>query len=285
MEYRREHEEDGMSMNLNPELSGKIKKYWDERAKDTKPASAQATTYDVFLRDLEIAKFKQKISEASLPEGSTIVDLGCGDGYATVNIAAAFPSLRFIGFDWSEDMLALGRKRCSALPGLTERMSFRQGDMRRISDALHAEKFEVFLTSRSLINLMYSEEQYGAIAQIAEHLKPGGYYFGIENFMQGQRNFNQLRIAMGLPEIPVRWHNHFFEEQEYIERTAAHFDSLEFESFLSSYYLATRVIYSAGCHLAGEEPDYFHPIHQTAGKLPPIGDFCPIKLVSMRRKL
>ena len=96
--------------------------------------------------------------------------------------------------------------------------------MRRISDALHAEKFEVFLTSRSLINLMYSEEQYGAITQIAEHLKPGGYYFGIENFMQGQRNFNQLRIAMGLPEIPVRWHNHFFEEQEYIERTAAHFE-------------------------------------------------------------
>jgi len=38
-------------------------------------------------------------------------------------------------------------------------------------------------------------------------------------------------------------------------------------------------------NLVGEEPDYFHPIHQTAGKLPSIGDYCPIKLVSMRRKL
>jgi ubiquinone/menaquinone biosynthesis C-methylase UbiE len=276
--------EDGMSTNLDPELSGKIKQYWDERARGTEPASAQATTYDVFLRDLEIAKFKQKISDASLPQGSTVVDLGCGDGYATVNIAAAFPSLRFIGIDWSEDMLALARKRCSAQPGLQERMSFRQGDMRRLSDAVQAEKFEVFLTSRSLINLMFPEEQYGTIAQIAEHLKPGGYYFGIENFMQGQNNFNRLRVAMGLPEIPVRWHNNFFDEQEYVARTAKHFDSLAFESFLSSYYLATRVIYSAGCHLEGKEPDYFHPIHQTAGKLPPIGDFCPIKLVSMRRK-
>jgi len=273
-----------MTAITNPELSGKIKQYWDERAKGTEPASVQAKTFDVFLRDLEIAKFKQKIAEIALPEGSTVVDLGCGDGHATVNVAAAFPTLRFIGIDWSDDMLTLARQRCTAHSGLAERMSFRQGDMRRVSDVLKGKKFEVFLTSRSLINLMYSEEQYRAIEQIAEHLKPGGYYFGIENFMQGQNNFNALRVAMGLPEIPVRWHNHFFDEQEYIARTAKHFDSLEFESFLSSYYLATRVIYSAGCHLMGEEPDYFHPIHRTAGRLPPIGDFCPIRLVRMRRK-
>ena len=160
----------------------------------------------------------------------------------------------------------------------------REAWRRRVSDVLHGEKFEVFLTSRSLINLMLPEEQYGTIAQIAEHLKPGGYYFAIENFQGGQKNFNQARMAMGLPEIPVRWHNYFFDEQEYVEKTAKHFDSLTFESFLSSYYLATRVIYSAACHLEGKEPDYFHPIHQVAGKLPPIGDFCPIKLVSMRRK-
>jgi ubiquinone/menaquinone biosynthesis C-methylase UbiE len=269
---------------IDHELFGKIKQYWDERAGSTDPASAQATTYDVFMRDLEIAKFKQKISEASLPAGSTVVDLGCGDGHATVNVAAAFPSLRFIGIDWSANMLALARKRCSAHQGLSERTSFHEGDMRRVSNVLHGEKFEVFLTSRSLINLMLPEEQYGAIAQIAEHLKPGGYYFGIENFVGGQKNFNQARVAMGLPEIPVRWHNHFFDEQEYLEKTAKHFDSLTFESFLSSYYLATRVIYSAGCHIEGKEPDYFHPIHQVAGKLPPIGDFCPIRLVSMRRK-
>jgi hypothetical protein len=75
-----------------------------------------------------------------------------------------------------------------------------------------------------------------------------------------------------------------FEEKEFIARTEKYFDSHAFESFLSSYYLATRVIYSAACHLMGEEPDYFHPIHKTAGRLPPLGDFCPIKLVSLRRK-
>lgn len=274
-----------MSSVSDSKLSNDIKQYWDERARGTEPTSTQATTYDVFLRELEIAKLKEKIFAASLPEGSTVVDLGCGDGHATVSLAASFPLIRFIGIDWSEDMLTLAEKRCENQEGLRGRVSFRQGDMRRLSDAVQAEKFEVFLTMRSLINLMLPEEQYGTLVQIAEHLKAGGYYFGVENFMQGQTNFNQLRVAMGLPEIPVRWHNNFFVEQEYVTRIASHFDSIEFDSFLSSYYLATRVIYSAGCHSVAEEPDYFHPIHRTAGRLPPIGDFCPIKLVSMRRKL
>jgi len=267
------------------QLSDDIRQYWNDRARSTDPDSKQATTYDVFLRELEIAKLKEKLAACSLPRGSAIVDLGCGDGYATVSLAAALPEVRVIGVDWSEEMLGLAQQRLSAEPAISDRVSFRQGDMRRLSESLGDERFAAFTTMRSLINLMLSEEQYATINQIGEHLEPGGYYFCIENFVGGQTNFNRLRTAMGLPEIPVRWHNHFFDEEEFVAQTATLFDSLEFESFLSSYYLATRVIYSAGCHLVGEEPDYFHPIHQTAGKLPPIGDFCPIKLVTMRRKL
>ena len=267
------------------QTSEEIRQYWNDRARTTEPTSQQATTYDVFLRELEIEKLKDRLDACSLPAGATVIDLGCGDGYATVNIAAAFPDTRFIGVDWSEEMLNRAEKRLSSESETSARVSFRLGDMRRLSGSLEGERFEAFLTMRSLINLTTSAQQYATIAQIAEHLKPGGYYFGVENFDGGQRNFNDLRVAIGLPEIPVRWHNHFFDEEEFVDQTSDSFDSVVFESFLSSYYLATRVIYSAGCQLIGEEPDYFHPIHQTAGKLPPIGDFCPIKLVSMRRKL
>jgi ubiquinone/menaquinone biosynthesis C-methylase UbiE len=265
--------------------SDEIKKYWEDRAKATAPSSTQATTYDVFLREHEIATLKKRIADLSLPLGSTVVDLGCGDGHATVSLAAAFPTLRFIGVDWSKEMLAHGEQRLAARPELRSTVSFRVGDMRRLSDSLRSDRFEVFLSMRSLINLTTAEEQYDTIAQIAEHLVPGGYYFCIENFMRGQENFNSLRAAMGLPEIPVRWHNHFFDDARFLEETGRHFDSIAMDSFLSSYYLATRVIYSAGCHLMGEEPDYMHPIHKVAARLPVIGDFCPIRLASMRRKL
>jgi ubiquinone/menaquinone biosynthesis C-methylase UbiE len=269
----------------DPDKSAKIKQYWDERANATPEDSAQATTYDVYLREHEIATRKEKLAELSLPAGSTVIDVGCGDGYSTISLAAAFPELRFIGVDWSEEMLSLAAKKAAAHPEPRGEVSFRVGDMRSLPDALGTDKFEVAITIRSLINLTSPEEQYDTIVQIAQHLVPGGYYFCIENFMSGQENFNRARVAMGLPEIPVRWHNLFFDDARYAEELRPYFDSLTFHNFLSSYYLATRVIYSAGCYLAGEEPDYFHPIHQVAARLPPIGDFCAIKLVTMRRKL
>lgn len=265
-------------------MSDKIKQYWKERARDM-GASTQVTTDDIFMRELEIAKLKEKISAISLPHGSTVADLGCGDGYSTLSIAAAFPTVRFVGIDYSEEMLALAEERRLAQPELLKRVSFQLGDMRRLSTIVKADRFEVFLTMRSLINLSSSGEQYDVLRQIAKHLKAGGYYFGSENFVQGQNNFNRLRTAMGLPEIPIRWHNHFFDEEEFLAETEKFFDSVIIDNFSSSYYLATRIIYSAGCQLKGEQPDYFHPIHQIAGKLPVIGDFSPIKLVSMRRKL
>jgi ubiquinone/menaquinone biosynthesis C-methylase UbiE len=269
----------------DPEKSDMIKEYWGDRARATDPDSVQATTYDVFLREHEIRTLRERITAISLPPGSTVVDLGCGDGHATVSLASAFPTIRFVGVDWSEEMLALAEHRLAAQPGLRSTVSFRVGDMRDLSASLQSERFQAFLTMRSLINLTTSEQQYDTIAQIAEHLVPGGYYFCIENFIQGQNSFNRLRVAMGLPEIPVRWHNHFFDEERFLVETQRSFDSAVIDNFLSSYYLATRVIYSAGCHLMGEEPDYLHPIHQVAGRLPVIGDFCPIKLVTMRRKL
>lgn len=274
-----------MTEVINTPVSDEIHDYWNERARATEPTSTQATTYDVFLRELEIAKLTEKIGAASLPSGSTVIDLGCGDGYSTTKLASAFPTINFIGVDWSGEMLGIAASRVGAQPGLRSRVSFRQGDMRDVSAILADQRFEAFLSMRSLINLTSSAGQYDVISQIAAHLKPGGYYFCVENFEGGQRTFNAARLAMGLPEVPVRWHNHFFDEAEFVHETSSLFDSVEFESFLSSYYLATRVIYSAGCNLVGEEPDYFHPIHQTAGKLPPIGDFCPIKLVTLRRKL
>lgn len=47
--------------------ASKIKRYWSERAEEADPASAQATTYDVDLRELEISKLNEKITATDLP--------------------------------------------------------------------------------------------------------------------------------------------------------------------------------------------------------------------------
>jgi len=63
------------------------------------------------------------------------------------------------------------------------------------------------------------------------------------------------------------------------------FDIVEVKDFSSTYYFATRVIYSKMCQMRMEEPDYHHEIHQLAVQLPWTGKFSPIRMVVMRRKL
>src|SRR3989454_12833464 len=112
-----------------------------------RPPRSTLFPYTTLFRSL-----KEKISAISLPDGSTVTDVGCGDGYSTLSIAAAFPTVRFIGIDYSEKMLALAEERRLAQPDLLERVSFQLGDMRRLSTGVQADRFEVIMTMRSLIN-------------------------------------------------------------------------------------------------------------------------------------
>jgi hypothetical protein len=95
---------------------------------------------------------------------------------------------------------------------------------------------------------------------------------------------NRARQAVGLPEIPVRWHNLYFEERAFRGMAEPFFDDITFRDFSSSYYFATRVIYSALCTMRGEKIDYNHEIHQLAPRLPWTGQFSPIRLAILRRK-
>ena len=250
-------------------MNEKIKAYWDERAKSENP-----TTNDVYLRELEIKKFVQSIALLGKSEGE-VLDMGCGDGYSTLRIAAKFHYLNFTGIDYSESMIAVAQKRLSESPDI-KNVTFKVGS---VEDFLPAESYDIIMTDRCLINLDSPAKQYSAIVMLYAALKPKGVYFAVENFQEGQEALNKARACFGLPAIEMRWHNRFFVEEE----LRALFPTLEIEPFSSSYYFATRVVYSALCKVEGIEPDYRHPIHKGAVDLPPFGDCSPIKFMRMRK--
>ena len=260
-----------------------IKDYWEGRAREN-VTTAQATTNDVYLRELEISAFIETLKGLGLPAGTTILDLGCGDGYTTVALADALPQFSFTGIDYSENMIALARARVAEKPGLADRMSFSVGDATNLKAACGDTIYDAVLTDRCLINLESIEDQARAIAAIGTHTRPGGYYVAIENFREGQDEMNRLRASVGLPEIPIRWHNLFFNEPDFKQMIEPFFEGAAFKEFSSSYYFATRVIYSAMCQMRGETPDYRHEIHQIAVKLPWFGEFSPIRMAVMRRR-
>jgi ubiquinone/menaquinone biosynthesis C-methylase UbiE len=260
-----------------------IKDYWEERAKQN-ATTPEATTNDLYLRELEISTFIQTLAGLGLESDGTVLDVGCGDGYTTVAVADALTQFRFTGIDYSENMIAIARNRVADQPGLKDRLTFAVGDATDLDSSCGDSTYNVVLSDRCLINLESLDHQERAIAQVARHTQPSGYYVAIENFTEGQDEMNRLRASVGLAEIPVRWHNLYFNEADFKRLAEPFFEAIEFKEFSSSYYFATRVIYSAMCQMRGETPDYRHEIHQLAVKLPWFGQFSPIRMVIMRRK-
>ena len=74
-----------------------VQQYWDERAAASREPNA--TTADVWLRELEIATIVETLDALHLPDGATLLDAGCGD----------VKTLREMGFPvWSRASSAKG---------------------------------------------------------------------------------------------------------------------------------------------------------------------------------
>ncbi|MGO8822854.1 MAG: class I SAM-dependent methyltransferase [Desulfomonilaceae bacterium] len=257
----------------------KIKDYWNQRASEDVPT---ATTKDTFLRVLEREVLSEQLRFLGCNSVSTVLDLGCGDGNTVEHLWREF-GCTLTGLDFSPQMIHLAEARI-----LQERaqsnISFLVGDIINIDKLFKGKQFDFVLTDRCLINLESANDQFSVIRDIAEIVRDGGYYLAVENFLEGNNRLNELRQIFQLPPISVRWHNRYFKEQEFIDEASKHFEEIRKEEFSSSYYFATRVIYSKFCQLQGAEPDYLHPIHELSVKLPKTGDFSPIKLFVMRKK-
>lgn len=264
-------------------MSDKIKQYWDERAAAfiTDPA---ATTDDVFLRELEIATLVKTLRRLGPAPGACVLDVGCGNGYSTVHVARAMPELIFLGVDFSERMIMAAERLRIASPDVSDRVTFKVANVLELRGAIGEQAFPFVTTDRCLINLDTHEKQALALAEIAACTLPGGHYIAIENFAEGQLAMNEARRAVGLDDIPVRWHNLYFTESEFRRVAERFFESIEFDDFASSYYFATRVVYAGMCKMRGETPDYRHEIHRLAVRLPEAGRFSPIRMSVMRRR-
>lgn len=263
-------------------MKDRIKEYWEGRAKQHKGNTA-ATTNDIYLRELEITTLVETLQSINLSAGSRVLDVGCGDGYSTLKIAEALPGVSFLGIDYADNMIGTALGRLESHNDLANRVAFKIGDVMVLDQACGNSIYDAVISDRCLINLDSFANQSHAIGEIARHTKSGGYYIAIENFVEGHDQMNRARHAVGLPEIAINWHNLYFKEPEFVQSARRFFENTVFKDFSSSYYFATRVIYSAMCQMHGEEPDYEHDIHKVAVRLPWMGQFSPIRMVVLRR--
>ncbi len=105
--------------------------------------------------------------EAALREGLA-VDLGCGNGWYLLRLAARFPQLRCLGVDGFEENIRQAQTRAEAL-GLGGRVQFRTGDIYSFENP---EKADIIALNRALHHVWDEKERVFGI--LKNHLKPKG---------------------------------------------------------------------------------------------------------------
>lgn len=250
-----------------------IRNYWEGRASND--STAQSTTQDIFLREIELNTLIEKIRKYS---PRRVADVGSGDGRTTIGLARTFNEIQFVGFDYSSAMVNNSNQILS-----TESIANVVFNQRDVTLGL-SDSFDLIYTTRCLINLPSWDLQKKALQNIHSSLANKGLYVMIENFIEGHENFNLIRKKFELPEIQIREHNLFFQRQQLLEYTNELFEVTEEVNISSSYYLVSRVVYSKICSDSNTHPDYFDEHHRYAAGLPFCGEFGPVRLIIFKKK-
>jgi len=215
------------------------------------PTDPYATSRDHNVRELEILAIGRH-----LPSGR-IIDLGCGNGYTLLSLAGGRAGCTMTGVDFSEQMIA-GAKQLLAQKPTSNRVEFLFDNAVTHIAAAPASSADAVITERFLLNLPNPETQHQVIRDIFRVLVDGGRFLMCEGSLEGFRNLNEARVAMGLSAIAERSGDN---------ASAIRFEDTEIEAFCLSlgftleaklgfrdYFMMSRVLHPL---LAAPQPVRF----------------------------
>lgn len=133
-------------------------------------------------RDESAAVFDATLINSTLPlvpglteklkAGIEVADVGCGAGHAICVMGAEYPNSRFVGYDFSEDGVALGRQEADS-KGL-KNVTFEVRDAAKLNER---ERFD-FITAFDTIHDQAAPRQ--VLKEIATALKPDGVFLCVD---------------------------------------------------------------------------------------------------------
>lgn len=173
-----------------------------------------------------------------------LIDIGCGDGEATIQYARKVSEC--VGIERSSYLRKKAIENVSR-SGLSN-ITIKDGDILHMKNV--KPEVDVIITQRLLINLASWKEQQEAIINIHNALKVGGRFIMIENTTDSFLALNEMRLSVGLDPIPQHWHNRFFDYDKLMEFMEGKFQLMRVYDF-GLYYFLTRVFTPAFLSFTG----------------------------------
>ena len=143
------------------------------------------------------------IGKLSLAGSEQILDLGCGDGKVTAEIAALVPNGNVVGVDSSSEMIGLANERYSS--STHPNMKFEVMDA---GDLSFCEDFDVVFSNAAL---HWVKDHRPVVKGVYRSLKAGGK---ILFQMGGKGNAREILSVIGEMLLSPRWQR-YFEEFEF----------------------------------------------------------------------
>jgi len=256
-----------------------IRDFWTSQAKLHKQ-STDASWSDKPVIEMEIREIVSHIDD-----GDRVLDIGCANGYATMQFALA-RRIQITGQDYIPEMIAEANNRLKSntLP-LRGQVDFSVGDINAIEFA--DDTFDKVVVIRVVINLEGWERQIKSVRECARVLKPGGLLLLSEATLQGWRRLNAFRREWKLPDIPMPPFNAYLDQDRLVDEVANELEFVELVEFSSSYFVGTRIlkpllIQALGCDVNVADPNM--EWNWWFSQLPPCGDYGTQKLFLFRKR-
>jgi ubiquinone/menaquinone biosynthesis C-methylase UbiE len=198
----------------------KVLGYWNEQVVES--------MYDKHLLGCEVALIRRQIAD-----NSRILDAGCGEGEGTI-VYSSIPGASVVAADFSETRLAMAKTRLASRRNVT----FTRADLSEVYEV--GREFDFVVSQRMLINITEWSLQQKVLRGFTVRLKIGGRLLLLEGSVDGVEELNRFRDLLGLPPLPVRWHNLFLSDAKLEEFMNASGTKLVEKTGLGAYFLLTR---------------------------------------------
>lgn len=145
-------------------------------------ALAYVPLYHVMLKHRSGSTFwKDTLKRADVADDSWVLDVGCGTGGVSIEVAKALPSAKVIGIDIFEGVSGSSPEQPSQnalAEGVADRVEFGHGDL---LDIPFPDGTFDFVTAGSVLHEIHCDEgRKKALAEIRRVLKPGGRFITVE---------------------------------------------------------------------------------------------------------